>query len=92
LETSAMNNYTRNWNAGTVQLEHLFTDDPEAKIRDAMANADDGQLVSCYAATNRLVVRAEYSAAYDDDLDHQLRKRSVAQDEILKRLRERFKA
>jgi|DEB0MinimDraft_4_1074332.scaffolds.fasta_scaffold64939_2 hypothetical protein len=86
-----MNNYTRNWNAGTVQLEHLFTDDPEAKIRDAMANADDGAVLACFGATNRMLTRSEYSAAYEaDEILALSKKRRIAEHELLKRLRERF--
>ena len=87
-----MNNYTRNWNAGTVQLEHLFLNDPEAKIRDAMANADDGAVLACFGATNRMLTRSEYSAAYEADEILALgKKRRIAEEELLKRLRERFK-
>jgi len=87
-----MNNYTRNWNAGTVQLEHLFIDDPEAKIRDAMANADDGAVLACFGATNRMLTRSEYSAAYEADEILALgKKRRIAEHELVKRLRERFK-
>jgi hypothetical protein len=83
-----MNNYTRNWDAGTVQLEHLFLNDPEAKIRDAMANADDGEVVACYGATNRMLTRSEYSSAYEaDEISALAKKRMVAEHELLKRMR-----
>jgi len=90
-----MNNYTRAWNAGTVQLEHLFVDDPEAKIRDAMANADDGEVLACFGATNRMLTRAEYQEDGEglygaDEILALSKKRRIAEHELLKSLRERF--
>ena len=89
-----MNNYTRvmkKWDVSTVMLHHLFTDDPEAKIRDAMANADDGAVLACFGATNRMLTRSEYSAAYEaDEILALSKKRRIAEEELLKRLRERF--
>ena len=75
----------------TVQLADLFIGDSMSRIIEAIENTEDLELLTAYAATNRLIaqMREQHSISHPDDvaeMEHMLVKRSRMEIALLKRM------
>ena len=83
-----MINFTRAWDAGTVELQHLFIGDPMSKIKDAVANTEDYELLTAFAAKNRLIAYLRRDTVTDaDEIDHYCIVRNIMEEALVVRLR-----
>ena len=77
-----------NWKASTVTLGHIFLGDPPQKMKDAIHNTSDTDLVSGYGATNRLICYYRvHPVADNDEIDHQEIRKNLMENELCIRLR-----
>jgi len=77
-----------NWKASTVTLQHIFLGDPAKKIRDAIHNTSDADLVAGFGATNRLICYYRQDNDVDnDEIDHQEIRKNLMENELCIRLR-----
>jgi|13_taG_2_1085334.scaffolds.fasta_scaffold17273_6 hypothetical protein len=83
-----MSNYSRAWDAGTVELQHLCIGDPISKIRDAVANTEDWELLTAFAAKNRLIAYLRRDTVPDaEEIDHYCIERNIIETALVVRLR-----
>ena len=77
-----------NWKASTVTLGHIFLGDPPQKIKDAIHNTSDADLVSGYGATNRLICYYHHDPdTNNDEINHQEIRKNLMENELCIRLR-----
>ena len=83
-----VNNYTRAWDASEVELRHLCIGDPMSKIKDAVANTEDYELLTAFAAKNRLIAYLRRDKDADaDEIDHLCIERNIMETALVVRLR-----
>jgi hypothetical protein len=77
-----------NWKASTVTLGHIFLGDPPQKMKDAIHNTSDADLVSGFGATNRLICYYRvYPMMNKDEIEHQEIRKNLMENELCIRLR-----
>ncbi|UAW59300.1 hypothetical protein CRP738_gp56 [Roseobacter phage CRP-738] len=76
------------WIKGQVKLSDLFIGDPQSKIRDAVANTEDYELLTAFAAKNRLIAYLRRDTVTDaDEIDHYCIERNIMEEALAVRLR-----
>jgi uncharacterized protein YjaG (DUF416 family) len=71
------------WEPSKVSMAQLFIGDPVEKIKDAIANSSDADLLAAYGAVNRLV-----SGFCDaDEIEHYRTKKILMENALTIRLR-----